>query len=156
MGWQYGIRSEVLLAAMVAAILAASKMSPFGDLPSLINFDVKGDILTTACAVASRNVSDLSATSNIPPSAHITSFTTSHLLTEGNTPSFHAAAPESDISFFHIGVIVFMLSIVYRHASKASCRCSVDIAIATLISLTLRLPILCIAINFFTCHFFNT
>src|ERR687890_460634 len=80
----------------------------------------------------------------------------SHLLTEGNTPSFHAAAPESDISFFHIGVIVFMLSIVYRHASKASCRCSVDIAIATLISLTLRLPILCIAINFFTCHFFNT
>jgi hypothetical protein len=81
MGWQYGIRSEVLLAAMVAAILAASKMSPFGDLPSLINFDVKGDILTTAHAVASRNVSDLSATSNIPPLPplplpDITSFTT--------------------------------------------------------------------------------
>src|SRR5918994_3992232 len=71
----------------------------------------------------------------------------------GTTPSFQIEFPDSKNSFFHIGVRIFMLSIAYLHASKASWRWTVVTAIATLISFTLRLPILCMAMNFLTFQF---
>src|SRR5579884_137330 len=82
-GWQYGSKSHVLFAPIVAAILAASSTLPFGILPFSTRAKVGGLAFTTAFAVAVLRVSGLSATSTMPPvlssldiSCCLTTFTT--------------------------------------------------------------------------------
>src|SRR5690606_28983146 len=58
-GWQYGMRSEVFFAAMIAATFAMGLGSPLGALPSRSSWTVAGCILTTASAVAILRVSTL-------------------------------------------------------------------------------------------------
>ncbi len=60
------VNPKLSLSAIVAESLAASKILPFGDFPSLIKVTVVGSTFTMACATAVRNVSDLSPTSNMP------------------------------------------------------------------------------------------
>ena len=63
--WQRGIRSWVLLAAIMPAIRAVASTSPFGCSPSTIIRRVSGCIRMVASARASRSVTALSVTSTI-------------------------------------------------------------------------------------------
>src|ERR687886_436554 len=143
MGWQYGSKSHVRLAPIVAAILAASTMLPFGDFPSLIKRMVLGLTLMIARAVAILRVSGLSETSNIPIFCQ---------LPPTGVPCAHTLPFSLVISFFQIGTSALIWSMAYLPASKASARCSEDTAIATLTSPIFRLPVLCTAANFFKFH----
>src|ERR671923_773840 len=145
-GWQYGSKSQVRLAPIVAEILAASTMLPFGDFPSLIKLTVLGLTFTIARAVAILRVSGLSPTSNIP--IFLYQPPPPNGLPFAQMPPLWPAI----ISFFHIGTSVLILSIAYLPASRASARCPEDTATATLTSPTFKLPILCTAANFFKFH----
>ena len=60
-----GMSMLVLFAAMMPAIRATQRTSPFGTFPFAISFNVSGSIETLPLAIASRSVTGLPVTSTI-------------------------------------------------------------------------------------------
>ena len=65
MGWHIGISSLVFFAAMMPAMRAHAKTSPFGARSSQIMRSVSGFIVMTDCAQAVRRVTAFSPTSTM-------------------------------------------------------------------------------------------